>query len=49
LLDGSIPLKVGAHLCVGSKASWDAIPEESVQFEHLPPDLETLFECLRAR
>ena len=49
LLDGSIPPKVGAHLCVGSKASWDAIPEEGVQFEHLPPDLETLFEYMRLR
>jgi hypothetical protein len=49
LLDGGIPLEVGAHLCVGSKASWDAIPTEGTQFEHLPPNLKTLLECLRHR
>jgi len=49
-LDGGIPLEVGAHVCVGSKATWDAIPAaEGTQFEHLPPDLETLLECLRRR
>ena len=47
LLDGGIPLEVGAHLCVGSKASWDAIPAEGTRFEHLAPDLKTLLQCLR--
>ena len=48
-LDGGSRLEVGAHVCVGSKASWDAIPAEGTQFEHLPPNLETLLECLRHR
>ena len=47
LLDGPLPLQVGAHLCVGSIACWDNIPAEGVQFKHLPPDFETLIECLR--
>ena len=49
LLDGSTPLTVGVHVCVGSKASWDVIPEGGVQFEHLPPDLEAFLACLSPR
>jgi hypothetical protein len=49
LLDGCIPLEVGAHLCVASKASWDTVPAEATQFEHLAPNLKTLLECLRHR
>ena len=29
LLDGGIPLEVGAHLCVGSKASWMRSPPKA--------------------
>jgi hypothetical protein len=47
LLDGGLPLEVGAHVCVGSKASWDAIPAEGTQFEHLPPDLTWLGQRCR--
>jgi hypothetical protein len=39
LLDGDLPLQVGAHLCVASKASWDTIPANAVTFAHLPADL----------
>ncbi|MBS0640045.1 MAG: GFA family protein [Proteobacteria bacterium] len=48
LLDGKVSLEVGAHLCVGSKASWDTNIIDGTQFEDLP-NLETLIECLKRR
>jgi hypothetical protein len=36
LLDGSVQLKVRAHLYVGSKASWDVIASPGTQYETMP-------------
>lgn len=47
LLDGDVPLEVGAHLFVGSRASWDVIPAGAAQYETSPP-LAELIETLYA-
>lgn len=45
LLAGDLPLVVGAHICVGSKAVWDEIGGNAPQFEHVP-DFDALIELL---
>lgn len=47
LLDGDAKLQVGAHLFVGSKAAWDAIPAGPPQYE-TSPELPELIELLYA-
>ena len=42
LLDGENELKVGAHLYVGSKASWDVIASPGTQYETMPELSELL-------
>lgn len=42
LLDGEHPLKVGAHLHVRSKASWDVIASPGIQYETMPELSELL-------
>lgn len=36
LLEGEVQLKIGAHLFVGSKASWDVISSSETQYETMP-------------
>ncbi|TCV85849.1 GFA family protein [Sulfurirhabdus autotrophica] len=36
LLEGDVQLKIGAHLFVGSKASWDVILSPETQYETMP-------------
>lgn len=36
LLEGDVQLTVGAHLFVGSKASWDVIASPGKQYETMP-------------
>lgn len=36
LLEGDVQLKISAHLCVGSKASWDVIASAGTQYETMP-------------
>lgn len=36
LLEGNAPLKISAHLCVGSKASWDVIAAPGTQYDAMP-------------
>lgn len=42
LLEGDVQLKVGAHLFVGSKASWDVIASPGIQYETMPELSELL-------
>ena len=42
LLDGEHSLKVGAHLHVSSKASWDVIASPGIQYETMPELSELL-------
>jgi hypothetical protein len=46
LLEGNASLQIAAHLYVGSKASWDVIGSNGVQFQEAP-DLESLLKVLR--
>ena len=46
LLDGEIECKVAAHLYVGSKASWDLIADDGIQYAEMP-DIQTLNEVLQ--
>lgn len=48
LLDDDVSLEVGAHLYVGSKASWDTICSSAPQFE-TRPRLSEFFELMRPR
>ncbi len=42
LLEGDIPLEVGAHLFVDSKAIWDALPQGGVRYAGMPENHELL-------
>jgi len=42
LLDDPVPLEVGAHLFVGSKAAWDTISPGVPQHEKMPELSELL-------
>jgi len=42
LLDNPPVMKVGNHLFVGSKASWDEIQGSANQHENLPPSIDVL-------
>jgi hypothetical protein len=41
-------LEVGAHVFVGSKASWDTIPLNGPQYETMP-ELSEFIELLHSR
>lgn len=45
LLEGNVGLEVAAHLHVGSKASWDAILPNGLQYQEAP-DLDSLLKVL---
>jgi hypothetical protein len=47
LLDKGEHLEVGAHLFVGSKASWDVIASPGIQYETMP-ELSELVALLRS-
>lgn len=36
LLPGTLPLTVAVHICLGSKAGWDALPSGGKQFSDMP-------------
>ena len=42
LLEGEEDLEIGAHLFLGSKASWDPVPSSGAQFETRPPFRELI-------
>ena len=46
LLEDSAELQVGAHLFVGSRASWDVLPESGLHFDAMP-DAQELVRLLR--
>lgn len=46
LLTGNIHLKSGVHLYTGSKASWDIIPDNQLQYPETP-GLDTLLKILQ--
>lgn len=46
LLDSEVKMKIFAHLCVGSKASWDMIASQGTQYEAMPEDLSQFIEHL---
>lgn len=46
LLEGNANLQIAAHLHVGSKASWDVIGSNGVQYQEAP-DLESLLKLLQ--
>lgn len=46
LLTGNVQLKSGVHLYVGSKASWDIIPDNQLQYPETP-GLDTLLKILK--
>ena len=48
LLEDGANLEFGAHLFVGSKASWDMIPDNGPQYETMP-GLSEFIEFLHAR
>jgi hypothetical protein len=48
LLDDNMNLEVGAHLFVGSKASWDTIPSNGPQYETMP-ELSEFIELMHSR
>jgi hypothetical protein len=48
LLDDNMSLEVGAHLFVGSKASWDTISSSVPQYETMP-ELSEFFELMHSR
>ena len=37
-VNGDPDIEIGQHIFVGSKASWDVIPEGVTQFEEWPPE-----------
>jgi len=41
-LDDTMPLEIAAHICVGSKASWDLISSGAVQCDTMPTLLELI-------
>jgi len=48
LLDDNVSLEVGAHLFIGSKASWDATSSSVPQYETMPA-LSEFFELMHSR
>jgi hypothetical protein len=48
LLDGDVPLEIGAQLYVGSKAAWTKLPTGGTHFETAPA-LAELIEILHGR
>ncbi len=48
LLDGDGPLRIGAQLHTGSKASWTTLPEGGLRFETAPA-LDELIALLHAK
>jgi hypothetical protein len=47
LLDDDVDLKIGVHLFVSSKASWDEIPLSGAQYETMP-ELSEFLEIMRS-
>lgn len=47
-LDANASVEIIAHLCTASKADWDTIPSESVQYDALP-DIPAFIETLNSR
>ncbi len=48
LLDGEVNTSIAAHLCVGSKASWDIISSKGAQYEAMPEELLQFIEHLHS-
>jgi hypothetical protein len=48
LLDDNVSLEVGAHLFIGSKASWDATSSSVPQYETMP-ELSEFIELMHSR
>jgi hypothetical protein len=48
LLEDNMNLEVGAHLFVGSKASWDTIPSNGPRYETMP-ELSELIELMHSQ
>jgi len=48
LLDDDVNIEIAAHLHVGSKASWDAIASNGVQYQNAP-DLDSLLKLLQRK
>ena len=48
LLDGDINTTITAHLCVSSKASWDIISSQGIQYEAMPENLSQFIEHLHS-
>lgn len=48
LLDADAGIEVAAHLHVGSKASWDEIASNGIQYQEAP-DLENLLKVLQRK
>ena len=42
LLEGDIPIEIGAHLCVDSKAGWDVLSAGGVHYAGIPENEELL-------
>jgi hypothetical protein len=47
LFDDGANLEIGAHLFVGSKASWDNIPSDAPKYETMP-ELRELIELMHS-
>lgn len=39
-VNGDPEIEIGVHIYVGSKASWEVVPESVIQYEAGPPALE---------